>query len=229
MNIVERREILAEFWKDEDGRLWLNSMSVLAPYRFHDGTMGHSLTHYDVDWCKRDALYLFHASGGGGKLPQEVRGIYWRSEGFRVFERAAIWCNGDGDGIDYAKTKYIRMRNRTRRLKQLPAEFRNVEHFEWPVAGGRAVVTPGDLLDWLQQNGQQEDAVYCGECKDDLPGDDLCEHCWWCDTFGDYRTPTEPGICFSPDCWGCSRARRRRHEAYRDKKRRELWARRVSA
>lgn len=216
---TQRREILAEFWCDEDGKLWLNSMSVSEPRVGRTGEAHRSLDHYDVDWCKRDGQYLFHQSGGGGSWPQEARGIYWRTDGFRVKERAAQWCSVGEDGaIDRAATKYTRMRNRTRRLRLLPKEFRGAKHFEYrfPL---KAIVAAGDLLDWLEQNGQQEESVFCGECGDDLPGDDLCVHCWWCEAVGWYVTPTEGEVCFDADCRGCSRHRRTKHEKYWREKR----------
>lgn len=218
-----KRELLATFFCDEDGKLWLHALSVSEPKTGYNGKEYWSLDHYDVDWCKRDNCYLFHCSGGGGAFPQVVEGIYWRTAGFRVRERAAKWCNGDGDGIDHAATKYIRMRNRTRRLIKLPKDLRGAKHYDYSVSPCR--VSEGDLLDWLEHNARQEDSVFCGECADDLPGDDLCGHCWWCETVGWYVTPSsETTVCFDANCWGCRSHRRAEHEAYWDKKRQERWA-----
>jgi hypothetical protein len=218
------RELLAVFFCDEGGKPWLNALSVSEPKGVNDkGEEYRSLDHYDVEWCKRDGCYLYHMSGGGGRWPQQVEGLYWRTDGFRVKERAAKWCAGDGDGIDYAKTKYIRLRNRTRRLSLLPKAFRGAKHYEHNFPG-KARVTSGDLLDWLGQNARQEDAVFCCECADDLPADDLCEHCWWCDSIGWYVTPQEGEACFSVDCWGCRQHRRAKHEAHRDQKRQARFA-----
>jgi hypothetical protein len=76
-----------------------------------------------------------------------------------------------------------------------------------------------DILHYLECRGIQQEAVWCSTCKDHLPEEELCEHCWWCDTVGDYVTPDEGSVCFSADCWACSHRRRARHEAYRANKR----------
>jgi hypothetical protein len=173
----KHRDILASFFMDEDHKLWLNSMSVLGPPEVgYDGKEYRGLSHYDVDWCKTYGYYIFHMSGGGGDIPQSVDGLYWRTEGFRVKEKATKLCQpAEGGGIDKAATKYIRLRNRTRRLNSLPKDLRG----------------ESDLLAFLECHGVQDESVYCSVCQDDLPGDGHCEHVWWCDHVGWWSTPEE--------------------------------------
>lgn len=215
----EPRKILAEFYIEEDGTFRLFSVYVVDPITMYDGKPGYSLDGYDVEYSETYG-YIYHLTSGG-ILPDAVSGIYWASPGLSLKERACqlCSCNYESGKLD-AETRYIRARNRTRRLKQLPKEFRKAEHFERPIAGVRVKITPGDLMDWLEHNALNDEAVYCSECEDWLPSEDLCEHCWWCDT-ASYVTPSEGSACFDPDCYECRRARKRRHEAYwRDRRRR---------
>lgn len=232
---MKDRKILATFFRHEDGRLELNHVSVLAACEYklgpyadrHVRCRGH-LTGYDVDWCKRDRQYVYHNSSGGGPLPETVTGIYWCSSGYPVKERAAQWCSANyEDGRIDAETRYIRARNRTRRLKQLPKEFRDC-WIKLP-NGTRFRQESDDLLDWLEHHGTEEDAVFCVECEDDFPGDDLCEHCWWCDSAGWYVTPSEGEPCFDRECYGCSNRRRRRHEKHWAEKRYQRFSQRMDA
>ena len=124
----------------------------------------------------------------------------------------------DGE-ISAAITKYVRMANKTRRLQRLPKQFRGAKRFEY--RPGKARVAPGDILDWLEHNALQDEVVWCSVCKDYLPSKSLCEHCSWCDSVGDYVTPSEGSVCLDPECRDCCRIRRARHEAYWHKRRME--------
>jgi hypothetical protein len=222
-----KHEILAQFWCDVAGKPWLNSMIVIEPCKYktgenaerHKRCRGHGST-YDVDWCKRDGLYLFHESGSAAS-PMKVGGIYWRTDGFAVSEIACEWCSTKYQGprhID-AETKAIRLRNKTRRLTELPENLRFDSRYD-------------DLLDYLQTvgPGREIESVFCCICKDDLPDDGLCKHCWWCDTVGWYVTPSsETKVCFDPDCWECRNHRRAKHEAHRAMRRQEAFNKRMEA
>lgn len=227
----EGRKILAEFWCDESLKLELRSVTVLAPYVFHDQKVGEGIDRYEVELSKTYG-YLYDLSGGGGAGPEPVSGIYWCSPGFPVKEGPTSYCSSNYEtGHIDAGTRYIRMRNRTRRLVRLPKEFRKSERLTWPEYPhrGPAKVSAGDLMDWLERHAINQDAVYCSACDDWLPSEELCAHCWWCESVGWYVTPSEGSVCFDADCQDCSRIRRGKHEAYRDKKRRERWqARRIA-
>ncbi len=80
-----------------------------------------------------------------------------------------------------AATRKIRERNRTRRLAKLPSDLRDKDS--------------GDLLDWMRWNAIEQDAVYCSECHDYVPGDQLCQHSLWCDTVSWYSTPSSRLDC----------------------------------
>jgi hypothetical protein len=131
-------------------------------------------TSWDVEWCKAFGSYVYHMSGAGRFKPT-VSGIYWAATGMKVkTERLRL--------ID----KEARKRNRTHRLATLPEEFEGM-----------------DLLDYLETNAFNEEAVYCTECDDWLPGHELCVHCWWCDEGGWYSTPSERMKLCSEEYCGC--------------------------
>lgn len=178
---MSRRKIVAEFWKPEKGPLELHSLTVLERVTRHDGKPGTSRTGYDVNHSKRYG-YLFHMSSGGGSTEIEASGIYFSSGNPKVKEMPVQYVDtNDEPPWEGTGTVAIRKRNRTRRLLKLPAEFK--------VARGK------DLMDWLENNSIQDDAVWCNECQDELPGGELCEHCWWCDATGMYSTPNERCGC----------------------------------
>lgn len=56
--------------------------------------------------------------------------------------------------------------------------------------------TPEILLVELQ-DGETDDIVYCGVCRDHRSDDRLCEHVWWCPGLGWW---TGPGIDSSDRC-----------------------------
>lgn len=169
--------------------------AVVARQIYRDGS--YSLEHYDVDLSKEWG-YFYQLSGGGGRLPVSVDGVYHRADGLLVEEKPTQLCLCGPDGVDAASTKYLRGVNRTRRLSRLPREFRGEV----------------DILEWLERNGIQDDTVYCSVCDDRLPSENLCCHCWWCDTDGWYVTPTEGKICFDADCRDCSQRRRNKHQEF---------------
>jgi hypothetical protein len=132
---------------------------------------------YDVDHSKSHG-YLFHQSGAGGSGPVPVNGPYFVSGNVEVKE-----------GPNRLVNRKARKRSRTRRLRAVPVAF-DLEQ-GW------------DLLDWLEHNAIQQDAVWCSVCRDHLPGDDLCEHCWWCDATGWYSTPSDRCKCKDREaCYG---------------------------
>jgi hypothetical protein len=180
------RTIVAEFHKSAGKRLTLWSLTVLE--RGEDGGREYiSRTYYDVNWS-RSYGYLFHQSGAGGGDDVEVGGIYFVSGDVTIKEMPCQLVDArDKPPWRGRRTRVIRARNRTRRMRALPKAFD---------------IKPGhDLLDWLQWNAIQQEAVYCSICRDDLPGDQLCAHTWWCDEIGWYSTPSEPcGCAPGADC-----------------------------
>lgn len=178
---MPKRKIVAEFWKPEKGLLELHSLAVIEKVTGHDGKKYLSRTGYDVDHSKTYG-YIFHMSSSGGSMEIEVSGIYFSSGNPSVKETPVQYVDSkDEPPWEGSKTVAIRKRNRTRRLLKLPAEFK--------ARRGE------DLLDWLKKNAIQGDAVWCSECQDELPGDELCEHCWWCSATGMYSTPDERCGC----------------------------------
>lgn len=176
------RAIVAEFHKTAGGRLSLWSLTSITEEAARDGS-GKTylmLRVYDVETSRKFG-YIFHQSGGGGSSPVSVEGIYFTSGDVAVEERPCHLVDPkDKPPWRGKKTKAIRKRNRTRRLRSLPKAFTS---------------DSGDLLDWLEVNGIEQDAVWCSECRDSYPSDQLCSHCSWCDKIGWYSTPSERCKC----------------------------------
>lgn len=185
--------VAAEFHKDSGGRIKLFSLTaIMKKVSRHDGKTYRGREGYDVDWSKEYG-YIFHNSGGGGDHTVEVSGIYFTSGDVQVKETPCTLVDyRDKPPWRSKRTKAVRQRNRTRRLDRLPKAF--------------DMKDAQNLLEWLQRNGIEGDAVYCSICRDCFPGTDdwnLCEHCWWCDKTGDYSTPTECCKCKSrEECRG---------------------------
>lgn len=195
------REVVGHFWKDSSKRVRLTALTVLQEVNSHAaGGVYVSREEWDVDYSKTFG-YLFHNSGGGGDDSIEVSGIYHVSANCIarrllgeplgelrtpvIVEKEPQWVGRDAKG-----TKVIRKRNKTRRIFKLPKTI--------DLSEGE------DLLDWLQTNGIEGDAVWCSTCKDFFPGQDdynLCKHCWWCDKTGNYSTPSDRCTC--KDREGC--------------------------
>ena len=179
-----KRTIVAEFHKPARGPLELFSLTVIEPCTLWGGAPGVSRTVYDVDRSKKFG-YIFHESGSGGGLsPVHVSGIYYARGDIEIKESPCQLVDGrDTPFYRGKRTRAIRKRNRTRRLRALPRPF-----------GGHA-----DLVEWLECNAIQAESVYCSQCKDSMPGYDydLCEHCWWCDKVGWYSTPGDRCGCAS--------------------------------
>lgn len=100
--------------------------------------------------------------------------------------------------------KAFRRRNRTRRIRRIPAELLSVSHNT-----GKSYE---DLMQMLENEGIESSVYYCSLCKEHLPDreEDLCEHVWWCDTDSTLRGPgsTEdygPEPCGEQDCFYCQR------------------------
>ena len=171
------RAIVAEFHKDPGGRLELFSLVSIDK----DGREYLWRTAYDVDRSRRYG-YLFHESGAGGRGAVPVSGIYFASGDVSVKETPCQLVDArERSPWRGKRTRAIRHRNRTRRLRALPKAFD---------------LEPGwDLLDWLEHRAINEEAVWCAECRDRLPSDELCAHCWWCEATGWYSTPSERCGC----------------------------------
>ncbi len=171
------RSVVAEFHKKSSDRLELFSLIVVE-----DRGDYLARTTYDVDYSKQYG-YIFHQSGGGGAGPVPISGIYFVGGAINVKVKESpcqLVSRDDRPPWRGKKTRIIRERNKTRRLRSLPNAFD---------------MKPGwDLLDWLQWRAIQEDAVYCSICRDHVPGDTLCEHVWWCEKAGWYSTDRE-GQC----------------------------------
>ena len=177
--------IAAEFHKDSGGRLKLFSLWTRTEgVSLHDGKTYFGSDGYDVGWSKYYHSYLYHNSSSGFHDP-EVSGIYFLSGDMKVKEKPCQLVDSrDKPPWRGKRTLAIRKRNRTRRLARLPKNF--------DMAG------VANLLEWLQQNGIESDAVYCSICRDFFPGNndyDLCEHIWWCEQTGDYSTPKDRCKC----------------------------------
>lgn len=171
---LAQRAVLGEFVKRAGKPLELNALTVIEELGDH-----FIRRIYDVDLSRKWG-YLFHESGAGGSCTVPVHGIYHVSGNIAVKERPTNLVDArDRPPWRSKKTLAIRALNRTRRLRSLPPSFRGC----------------ADLLDWLERNGIQQDAVWCSECRDFVPGDILCEHCWWCDKSGWYSTPSDRRAC----------------------------------
>lgn len=168
------RATVAEFHKDGRGRLILFSLTVVKQETDRrDGREYLMRETYDVDHSRQYG-YLFHMSGAGGSDPVPVSGPYFASGDVEVKETKSTLVN-----------RKSRKLNRTRRLRAIPKAFS---------------CEPGhDLLNWLEYNAIQQDGVYCSTCRDYVPGDELCEHCWWCELTGWYSTPSERCDCKPED------------------------------
>jgi hypothetical protein len=176
-----KRATVAEFVKIAGKPLRLHSLTVIEPCRLHDGTPGLDRSIYDVDLSKKWG-YLYDMSGSGGSGPVRVNGIYHVRGNVEVEEHPTTLVDRkDEPPWQSPETLAIRALNRTRRLRALPKAF-----------GGC-----GDLLEWLERNGINQDSVWCSECNDSMPADELCDHCWWCDKICWYSTPNERCGCAS--------------------------------
>lgn len=171
--MAHERGVVAEFFKYPGGRLEIVSLTVVDNRTAIDGRECVSRTLYDVDWSSRHG-YIFHQSGSGGGSRVEVRGIYFATGSMWLVERRAEWC--DHRRREQA-TKAIRKRNRTRRILNLPRQI--------DLSEGE------DLLGWLQRSAIEDHAVHCSECRDFVPGDELCAHTWWCKKICWYSTPSD--------------------------------------
>ena len=179
---VNARAIVALFHKMPGRRLELFSLTVITPCTLFGGKPGIQRDIYDVELSRKYG-YLFDKSGsGGGNSPVPVEGIYYACGDVRIKEHPCRLVDPkDKPPWRGKRTRLIRRLNKTRRLRAIP----------WSLDG--AV----DLLDWLEEHGIEQDSVWCSECDDVVPGDELCDHCWWCDKIGWYSTPSERCGCAS--------------------------------
>lgn len=185
----EQRATVAEFHKTAGGRLSLFSLTVLSPETARDGRQYIYRETYDVEHS-REYGYIFHQSGGGGGPEVTVDGIYFAAGAVQIKEQPTKLVDArDKPPWRSKATRAIRARNRTRRLRRLPKAFTD----------GRSA----DLLEWLQHNAIEGDAVYCSTCRDYRPESSLCEHCWWCNTAGIWSSPGERCKCKDrEECYG---------------------------
>lgn len=181
----EARAIVAEFQKSAGKRLTLWNLTVIEFGSDADRDWLYR-KYYDINWSRSYDSYLFHHSGSGGGNDVEVSGIYFATGDVTIKETPCQLVDArDKPPWRGKRTRAIRELNRTRRLRSLPKAFD---------------IKPGhDLLTWLQGNALEQQAVYCSTCRDDLPGDYLCDHTWWCDKIGWYSTPSEPCGCSAED------------------------------
>lgn len=174
--------ILAEFHKSRGGVLSLFAVWVFEDIPGRDHLGMHS---YDVEHS-RSYGYMFDMSGfGGADRKVEVSGVYFCDGPVKVeiVEKPTdLISSGDRPPYRSAATRRVRELNRTRRLRQLPKEFRCNDG--------------ADLMVWLRRNAIEQDSVWCSTCRDRMPGDSLCEHVRWCDQAGWYVTPDD-------DCSKC--------------------------
>jgi hypothetical protein len=175
------RRLVAEFHKDSGGRLTLFALTTIEDGTDPDGREYSMRKYYDVERSHRYG-YVYHCSGMGGGARIAVSGIYFATPGVEIKEEPTQLVDArDKPPWRGKRTRPIRKRNKTRRLRVLPKAFT-------PDRGR-------DLLDWLEVNGIDDDAIYCASCRDYVPGRDLCEHSWWCNVTGWYSTPSEPCKC----------------------------------
>lgn len=171
---MQPRAYVAEFHKNASGRLILFSLVVIKEGTDQTGREWQMRATYDVDHSRQYG-YIFHMSGAGGSHHVPVSGPYFASGDIEVEEQPSTLIN-----------RKARKRNRTRKLRSVPKAF---------------ALEPGrDLLHWLEQNAIEETAVYCSVCRDHMPSDQLCDHCWWCDEIGWYSTPSERCKCGRKEC-----------------------------
>lgn len=179
------RLLVVEFYLTEDGKY--QPFNVITWRHDKDDKTRGLVSHYDVDYCKRDKEFIYHCSGGGGSFEQEVSGIYWASKDAVIKEEP---CNL----FDEKACK----RNATRRLTRWPKGF--------------GLLRDDDAEKWLYRLGSEDDTVYCDICEDHLPSQDLCAHVWWCEEVGWY-VPTDGGevdrTCRCEDCVEGRKVRRK--------------------
>jgi hypothetical protein len=116
---------------------------------------------------------------------------YYNVDWSRALRCHLFDCSGFGgddtvevEGAYFARgpvTVVERSTGSPRRLKRLPRRYQY----------GRG----SNLLEWLQENGIEEDSVWCSLCGDHFPKDQTCEHIWWCHEIGWYSTPGERCGC----------------------------------
>jgi|ERR1700722_2869721 len=188
---------LAELHHNEDGTYTLFSLhTIKRQIARHNGEEWISNTGWDVDWIERDKQYAYHDSSGGGSLRHKVSGIYWRHPLMlhAVREETARYAG-----------KEFRKRNKTRRLRRIPAELVKDPYGRSPYP---------DLMAMLESTGIDAKAYLCAICKEYLPERDeyFCEHVWPCDSDAVLRGPgsadedyQEP--CDDEDCFWCQRQR----------------------
>lgn len=172
--------IIAEFYKRKGQRLELFSLTVDAQTLDHRGAPMMERSVYNVDLSKRFG-YLYDCSGFGGfGRPVTVSGPYFVRGDIKVKETPSrLFDPSDRPPHRGVKTKAIRALNKTHQLHDLPKYFRG----------------EGNLWKWLQRNGIETKPVYCSECADHMPEDELCEHCRWCEQIHWFPTPDERCDC----------------------------------
>ena len=187
-SLTLRQSIVAEFHASANRHLELFSLRLVKDklIRNDEIRVVTRVDYYDVEYSKTHG-YMYHLSGGGPALVT-VSGLYWVDGPASIVERPCALVDGS-DSPPWRKTKAIRDRNRTRRLRSLPVEFLDNQQVDSQ--------RPRNLWDWLTTNGMETDTVYCSVCKDSMPREDqyLCSHIWWCERTCEYSTPDERCTC----------------------------------
>ncbi len=171
--------LVGQFFRAPNGETRLFALTRISEgIARHNGKTYVSQTIYDVEWSKRHGYYLFDQSGGCGGNVVKVSGLFFCSGDVQLdLAPCDLVHHADNPPWRGPRTRRIRRRNATRRMMRLP------RHID---------VGPGqDLFVWLNWNGIEQDPVYCSACRDWVRGDELCEHCWWCEKIGWYSTPTD--------------------------------------
>lgn len=171
--------IVGHFHRAPNGLTRLFTLTVITETysRHYQKTLVGQNT-YNVDWSRQYG-YLFDQAGAGGGKVVTVDGLFFCSGDVEIRRKpCCLVHHADKPPWRGRKTRRLRRLNATRRMMRPP---------------GHIDIGPGqDLFDWLQRNGIEQDAVHCSSCRDWIPGNELCEHCWWCETNCWYSTPSEP-------------------------------------
>jgi len=142
------RSVVATFFRDSNGRLWLDSLEVIR-------AIGRD--YYDVDYSKRYG-YIFHKSGiSGSREPSIVGGIYFVSGDVAVSEVLSRLAGSAA-----------RERNETRKLRKLPTSFRHEpadDLLDWLERHGiqDSAVWCSTCRDWFPGESLCEHAWWCNQ------------------------------------------------------------------
>ncbi|HEY3876619.1 MAG TPA: hypothetical protein VGM92_14175 [Candidatus Kapabacteria bacterium] len=154
--------IFVGLFLDKKGEFRINS--VVAQFEC-DGIKGMYLRseQFDVDYCEKFSEYIFNNSGSGPSRVIDPVGFYWASDLAKIkTSKNTKWSD--------PKTAE---RNPNVRLAKLPIDL----------CGHK------DVLDFLQNEGNEDRSYYCSKCNDHLPEEYPCKHAWWCEDRNEMSTP----------------------------------------